>query len=55
MKEGQASQAHFDDYVRNTASTGGAASEIEKAKQLLDNGTITQSEFDALKARAVGA
>jgi hypothetical protein len=29
----------------------GAASEIEKAKQLLDNGTITQAEFDSIKAR----
>jgi hypothetical protein len=54
IKETQASQAQFDDYVRTTAGSGGAASEIEKAKQLLDNGTITQQEFDAIKARAVG-
>jgi hypothetical protein len=53
MKEAQASQAQFDDYVRNTASTGGAASEIEKAKQLLDSGTISQAEFDAIKAKAL--
>ncbi len=52
-KEAQASQAQFDDYVRQTASSGGAASEIEKAKQLLDNGTITQAEFDAIKAKAL--
>ena len=53
MKEAQVSQAQFDDYVRTTAGTGGAASEIEKAKQLLDSGTITQAEFDAIKAKAL--
>jgi predicted PurR-regulated permease PerM len=52
-KELQASQAQFDDYVRKTAGGGGAASEIEKAKQLLDGGTITQAEFDAIKAKAL--
>jgi hypothetical protein len=51
-KESQAAQASFDQYIRHAA--GGPASEIEKAKQLLDNGTITQQEFDAIKARAVG-
>jgi Phospholipase_D-nuclease N-terminal/Short C-terminal domain len=53
MKEAQVSQAQFDDYVRTTAGTGGAASEIERAKQLLDSGTITQAEFDAIKAKAL--
>ncbi len=53
MKETQASQAQFDEYVRTTAETGGAASEIEKAKQLLDSGAITQDEFDAIKAKAL--
>jgi hypothetical protein len=52
-KEVQASQAQFDDYVRQTAGTGGAASEIEKAKQLLDSGAITQAEYDAIKAKAL--
>jgi hypothetical protein len=54
-KEAAASQEQFDDYVRRTAGTGGAASEIEKAKQLLDSGAITQAEFDHLKAKALGA
>jgi hypothetical protein len=53
MKEVQTSQAQFDEYVRKTAGTGGAAAEIEKAKQLLDTGTITQAEFDAIKAKAL--
>jgi len=55
MREVQTSQAQFDDYVRKTAGSGGAAAEIEKAKQLLGSGTITQAEFDAIKARAVAA
>jgi hypothetical protein len=53
MKEAQASQTQLDEYVRKTAGTGGAASEIEKAKQLLDRGAISQAEFDAIKAKAL--
>jgi len=52
-KQAKDTQAQFDEYVRKTAS-GGPAAEIEKAKQLLDSGAITQSEFDAIKAKAVG-
>jgi hypothetical protein len=49
-------QAELDHYVKSVAGNGGgAASEIEKAKQLLDTGAITQSEFDALKAKALTA
>jgi predicted PurR-regulated permease PerM len=47
----QSAQRQFDDYVRSVA--GGATAEIERAKSLLESGTITQSEFDALKARAL--
>jgi hypothetical protein len=52
-KDTEVAQAQFDDYVRKAAGTGGAASEIEKAKQLLDSGAIDQAEFDALKAKAL--
>ena len=45
----------MDDYVRSVAGSGGAAAEIDKAKQLLDSGAITQTEFDALKAKALAA
>ncbi len=55
MSDAKASQAQFDEYVRKTAGTGGAASEIEKAKQLLDSGTITQAEFDHIKTKALGS
>jgi hypothetical protein len=50
-----ASQTQFDGHVRKTAGTGGAGSEIENAKQLLDGGVITQAEFAAIKANAVGS
>jgi hypothetical protein len=49
----QAARAQLDDYVRETAGASGAAGEIEKAKQLLDQGTITQAEFDAIKQKAL--
>ena len=54
-KEAAASQAQVDEYVRKTAGTGGPASEIETAKKLLDAGDITQAEFDAIKAKALGS
>ena len=48
------SQAQFDQYVRETAgSGGGAAAEISQAKQLLDTGAITQDEFEGLKRKAL--
>jgi hypothetical protein len=47
-------QAQFDQYVRETAGGGGgAATEIANAKQLLDQGAITQAEFDAIKQKAL--
>jgi hypothetical protein len=53
VERAKAERAQFDDYVRQTAGGSGAAGEIEKAKQLLDTGAITQAEFDALKQRAL--
>jgi DNA-binding NarL/FixJ family response regulator len=32
---------------------GGAAAEIDEAKQLLDGGAIAQAEFDAIKPKAL--
>jgi hypothetical protein len=49
----KAQRAQMDDYVRETASSGGAAGEIQQAKSLLDSGAITQAEFDALKQKAL--
>ena len=56
QKQQQAAQSQFDDYVRNAAGTGGgAASEIEKAQQLLQSGAINQAEFETLKSQALAA
>jgi Short C-terminal domain/Phospholipase_D-nuclease N-terminal len=55
QNEAEAAQGQFNEYVRSVASSGGVAGEIEKAKQLLDSGAITQSEFDALKAKALAS
>jgi hypothetical protein len=49
----QGQQAQMDEYVRSVAGSGGAAAEIDKAKQLLDSGAINQTEFEALKAKAL--
>ena len=54
VTQAQQQQDQFDDYVRATAG-GGSAAEIEKAKNLLDSGAITQDEFNALKAKALAA
>lgn len=50
----KAQRAQFDEAVRASAGSGGAAAEIEKAKGLLDSGAISQAEFDAIKAKALG-
>ena len=51
----QSQQAQVDDYVRSVASSGSATDEIAKGKALFDAGTITQAEFDALKANALAS
>ena len=48
-----ASQAQFDDNVRSVSDSGGSVAQIDKAKQLLDSGAITQTEFDTIKAKAL--
>lgn len=53
MESAKQQQTAFDDYVRQTAGSGGAASEIEKAKGLLDSGAISQEDFDAIKRKAL--
>jgi hypothetical protein len=57
LKQAQDYQAAQAEYIRNVAATGAAApsaaDQIHKAKELLDSGTITQQEFDAIKAKAL--
>ncbi len=43
-----------DDYIRTVAGAGSSpADQIARGKELLDAGTITAAEFDALKTRAL--
>ena len=51
VKQVQDQQAAFDEYVKETA--GGSATEIAKAKELLDSGAISRDEYDAIKAKAL--
>ncbi len=59
-KQAADAQAQFDDYIRQAAaSTGGGGSspvdELHKLAALRDNGTITEEEFQTMKARVVSA
>ena len=58
MEMQQQRQAQQDEYVRSVAAQsrgGSTADQIATAKQLLDSGTITQTEFDQMKAKALAA
>ena len=50
-----ADQKNFDTYVRSVSTSTGSSSaaDIEKAKSLYDDGTITQAEFETLKKKAL--
>jgi general stress protein CsbA len=49
----QDAEAEMDDYLRSVAADQGSAAEIEKAAQLLERGAISQTEFEAIKAKAL--
>ena len=52
-KEARAVQRDTDAYIRNVAGSKSPTEEIAHAKELLDAGTITQAEYDQLKAKAL--
>jgi hypothetical protein len=56
QKQARQMQAAQDAYIKSVAGSGSGPSPAEQvahAKQLLDAGTITQAEFDQLKAKAL--
>jgi hypothetical protein len=55
VQQAQASKQEFDSYVQSVASQGDAATQISQAKTLLDQGAITQAEFDQIKQKALAS
>jgi hypothetical protein len=53
IEQARAQRAQFDDYVKSVSAEDGGAAQIAQAKSLLDSGTITQEEYDRLKAKAL--
>ena len=49
----RAARQSTDEYIQSVAGSSAPADQIASAKALLDAGTITQDEFDRLKAKAL--
>jgi hypothetical protein len=55
LEQAKAAQAAQASYIQSVAGSTTATDQIASAKSLLDAGTITQAEFDALKAKALAS
>jgi hypothetical protein len=55
IKQQEAAQSQMDKYVQSVAAQTDPAEQIAKAKGLLDAGTISQTEFDQIKQKALAA
>jgi len=53
VKQEKAAKSEMDQYVRSVAEQSDPTSQIAKAKALLDQGTISQAEFDQIKQKAL--
>ena len=51
MDQAKAHEQEFQAYVRDAASTGGAADQLTKLADLKDRGVITEAEFADQKAK----
>ncbi|MFZ1154730.1 MAG: SHOCT domain-containing protein, partial [Solirubrobacteraceae bacterium] len=55
VKQQHDTQAQFDKYVQSVATKTDPTEQIAKAKQMLDSGTITQTEFEQIKQKALAS
>ena len=55
LEQQKAAKAQFDEYVQSAAGSTDPASQIAKAKGLLDSGAITQAEFEQVKQKALSS
>ena len=53
MQAMQKAQGETDQYIQSVAGRSNPAEQVASAKALLDQGTITQAEFDRMKAKAL--
>jgi phospholipase D-like protein/putative oligomerization/nucleic acid binding protein len=52
-KSAEAMRQQQDAYIREVAGKSSPVDQIAQARAMLDSGAITQTEFDALKAKAL--
>jgi energy-coupling factor transporter transmembrane protein EcfT len=52
-KQQSDAKAEFDKYVQSVATPSDPTEQIAKAKQMLDSGAITQTEFEQIKRKAL--
>ncbi len=55
MQSAAAMKEQQDAYIQEVAGKASPVDQVAKAKAMLDAGAISQSEFDALKAKALAA
>jgi hypothetical protein len=53
IRQQEAAKSQVDQYVQSVAGASDPTAQIGKAKALLDQGTITQAEFDQIKQKAL--
>jgi hypothetical protein len=53
VKQQEAAKTQMDEYVKSVAGSTDPSAQIANAKSMLDQGTITQAEFDQIKQKAL--